>query len=125
MKKQLIDADALIKLMNEKHKHLVDENGWYDHYTSGYEDAITDVEEAPVVDAVAVVRCKDCVYFRERHIRLPDGTERDYADGEDYVTVDVGVNVGSQCRKEEEPCFREGGDFCSRGVKKEEERCPD
>ena len=60
MKKQLIDADALIKLMNEKHKHLVDENGWYDRYTSGYEDAITDVEEAPIVDAVPVVRCRDC-----------------------------------------------------------------
>lgn len=63
MKKQLIDADALIRFMNERHKTLVDVNGWYDHYTSGYEDAITDVEEAPVVDAVAVVRCKECKFF--------------------------------------------------------------
>lgn len=57
---QYIDVDALVRLMNEKHKHLVDERGWYDHYTSGYEDAITDVEEAPVIDAVPVVRCKEC-----------------------------------------------------------------
>ena len=61
---QYIDADALIKLMNEKHKHLVDENGWYDHYTSGYEDAITDVEEAPIVDAVPVIRCRDCKHWQ-------------------------------------------------------------
>ena len=54
MKKRMIDADALIKFMNERHKTLVDENGWYDHYTSGYEDAITDVEEAPIVDAAPV-----------------------------------------------------------------------
>ena len=57
---EYIDADALIRFMNERHKTLVDVNGWYDQYTSGYEDAITDVEEAPIVDAVEVVRCKDC-----------------------------------------------------------------
>lgn len=79
------------------------------------------ISHAPTIDAVPVVRCKDCVYFRDRHILLPDGTERDYADGEDHVMADVGVNCGSQCRKEEEPCFREGGDFCSRGVRKEGE----
>ena len=84
------------------------------------DDMLALVDDALSVDAVAVVRCKDCVYFRDRHISLPDGTERDYADGEDYVTADIGVNVGSQCRKEKEPCFREGGDYCSRGVKKED-----
>ena len=59
-----IDADALIRLMLERYKTLVDDLGWYDHYTSGYEDAITDVEEAPIVDVVPVVRCKDCKYLK-------------------------------------------------------------
>lgn len=85
------------------------------------DDMLALVDDAHSVDAVTVVRCKDCIYFRQRHIQLPDGTERDYAEGEEYVTADIGVNVGSQCRKEEEPCFREEGDFCSRGVKKEDD----
>lgn len=93
---------------------------------TGYQSrAIDAVRFLPIVEAVPVVRCKDCVYFRERHVRLADGTERDYAAGEESVTADVGINVGSQCRKEEEPCFREGGDFCSRGVRKEDDHAAD
>lgn len=83
------------------------------------DDMLDLVDDTPSVDAVPVVHCMDCVYFRDRHVELPDGSERDYADGEEYVTAAVGVNVGSQCRKEEEPCFRERCDFCSRGVRKE------
>lgn len=80
------------------------------------------VDEAPTVDAVEVVRCKDCIYWKTRHVRLDDGTERDYLPGEDYVDISVGINVGSQCRVD---CgegfgytFREDGDFCSRGRRK-------
>ena len=87
MKKRMIDADALIKLMNEKHKHLVDENGWYDHYTSGYEDAITDVEEAPTVDAVEVVRCKDWKYFKFGDYCMHDGVmEHSHARENDFCS---------------------------------------
>ena len=118
---RLIDAYALERRMNERLRTLEAENGPYDNYTCGYEDAIDEIEDAPTVEAVPVVFCKDCVYFRERHVRLADGTERDYASGEESVTADVGINVGSQCRKEEEPCFREGGDFCSRGVRRSED----
>lgn len=89
------------------------------------DDMMDLVEDCLAVDAVEVVRCKDCVYFKKRHVRLADGTERDYADGEEYVTADVGINVGSQCRKEEEPCFREGCDFCSRGVRRKAMRLID
>lgn len=88
------------------------------------DDMLSLVDDSLSVDAIPVVRCKDCVYFRERHVLLADGTERDYTSGEESVTADVGINVGSQCRKEEEPCFREGCDFCSRGVRKEDAPCP-
>lgn len=78
--------------------------------------------EFPAVDAVEVVRCRDCIYWKPRHVRLDDGTERDYLPGEDYVDVSVGINVGSQCRVD---CgkgfgytFRADGDFCSRGRRK-------
>lgn len=122
---RLIDADALERRMNERLRTLEAENGPYDHYACGYEDAIDEIEDAPTVEAVPVVRCKDCVYFRERHVLLADGTERDYATGEEWFAADVGINVGSQCRREEEPCFRDGCDFCSRGVRKVDDHAAD
>ena len=46
---RLIDADALIKETNEE--------GAY-----GYVDA-KQIADAPTVDAVEVIRCKDCKYY--------------------------------------------------------------
>ena len=84
------------------------------------DDMMDLVDDSLAVDAVEVVRCKDCIYFRERHIRLPDGSERDYAEGEGWVDIDVGVNVGNQCRREEKWVYRHHSDYCSRGVRKED-----
>ena len=42
---RLIDADAFLEKMNR---------------TSRYFDAVFDVEEMPTVDAVEVVRCREC-----------------------------------------------------------------
>ena len=44
--KRLIDADAFLEKMKR---------------TSRYFDVVFDVEEMPTVDAVEVVRCKDCI----------------------------------------------------------------
>ena len=46
IKKRLIDADAFLEKMKR---------------TSRYFDVVFDVEEMPTVDAVEVVRCKDCI----------------------------------------------------------------
>ena len=53
---RLIDADALKKRLLEK----------------GFYPAIVKraIEDAPVVDAVEVVRCKDCIYTRKLYGRL-------------------------------------------------------
>lgn len=52
---RLIDADALKKRLLEK----------------GFYPAIVKraIEDAPVVDAVKVVRCKDCIYTRKLYGR--------------------------------------------------------
>ena len=51
---RLIDADALIKTMNE------------DYIFYGFADLLKDIhamiDEAPTIDAVSVVRCKECKY---------------------------------------------------------------
>lgn len=39
------------------------DGGQYDHYTCGYEDAVSTVEEFPPADVATVVRCKDCKHY--------------------------------------------------------------
>ena len=56
MAKRLIDADAL-----PVHKaHCVDEAGWGANF---YVVDKSDIDNAPTVDAVEVVRCRDCKYY--------------------------------------------------------------
>ena len=108
---------------------------------SALDEAYKAVYKAPDVDAVPVVRCKDCIYFKERHVLTPDGQEKSYAEmppeafgslGDISVTSSYGINVGSQCivdcgrgYGEDKTVFREPGDFCSRGVRKEDANVAD
>ena len=60
--KRLIDANALMKA------HVWKCGGDpYDQYYMGYQDALDNVEviieNQPTVDAVEVVRCKDCTFW--------------------------------------------------------------
>lgn len=54
----LINRDALVKRMSERWRTLVALNGEYDHYTAGFDDAISYVDDAPAVDAVPVVHAR-------------------------------------------------------------------
>ena len=59
--KRLIDANAFLKALNERPLDFVDVGGDF-----GYFDETIDsvVNEQPTVDAVEVVRCKDCKWWR-------------------------------------------------------------
>ena len=81
-KKRLIDADAFLEKMKR---------------TSRYFDVVFDVEEMPTVDAVEVVRCRECVgrpFWEEDHNGVP-------------VCLLSGLYVRSE------------DDFCSYGERKE------
>ena len=58
--KKFIDAEALTDYMLERYNDLCEKHGDYDHYTTGYGDAIDVIEIAPSADVVEVVRCCDC-----------------------------------------------------------------
>lgn len=58
-----IYADILIKKMQEQYNNLLNEYGYYDHFTQGYEDALSTVENEPTADVVKAVRCKDCKFY--------------------------------------------------------------
>lgn len=94
----------------------------------GIRKALRCIETSPTVDAVEVVRCRDCIYWKPPHIRFDDGTERPYLPGEGYVSISVGINVCGQCLVDcgvGYPCdktvFRSGNMFCSKGVKMDAE----
>lgn len=57
-----IDADNLIKKMQERYNDLSSGDGYYDHFTQGYGDALSTVENEPTADVVKSVRCKDCKF---------------------------------------------------------------
>lgn len=80
---RLIDADALIKEANA--------DGAY-----GYVDA-KQIADAPTIDAVEVVRCRECKFGS-------------WDSEPDDAMVCVRVNDGF---------WRSGNDFCSRGERKE------
>lgn len=74
-----------------------------------------------------IVHCKDCIYWKQPCVRLPNGKYRDYFPGEEYVTISSGINVGGCCAKydpyriNEFPHFMGKNDFCSQGVMRGED----
>ena len=59
-----IDADALMDVIRQHEYRLATKQGAIDYgmFTLGIQQAI---DEQPTVDAVPVVRCKDCIYSYE------------------------------------------------------------
>lgn len=60
MAKEYIEREALEVALNHRLNFLMAENDEYDHYTSGFDEAVTRVENFPAADVASVVRCKDC-----------------------------------------------------------------
>lgn len=95
------------------------------------------IDNQPAADAVKVVRCKDCIYFQDRYVELPDGSKRPYKKGESIVPLSVGINVGSYCTRidyaivhgyrngepsvDETRLWTKPDDFCSYGEREDEE----
>lgn len=81
------------------------------------------------VDAVEVVRCKDCIHYHKAHVLCPDGTEKDFSEFPHeeftpygFVSLKYGINVSGMCEFEkncgyevDKSVYREPDDFCSRG----------
>ena len=65
---KLIDADAVYKILEscEIRKATIGNplTDWEYGYTCGIERAESEIECAPIVDAVPVIRCKDCKFLR-------------------------------------------------------------
>lgn len=101
---RLINADAAKNEIEKYH------DGLKPRYISKLVDAeifdIQDIiDEQPTIDAVEVVRCKDCVFFRE------------YSDTYKYAKADGECSI--RCVNNYEEQFNDvtKDDYCSRGWK--------
>lgn len=57
-----IDAEALTDHMLERYSKLWEKHGDYDHYTTGYGDAIDTIEDAPTADVVPKKEIANVLY---------------------------------------------------------------
>lgn len=83
---RLIDADALLQQIAEDSRG---NEGWYGDTW----EFINTIKDAPTVDAVRVVRCKDCRYFGEMYSRTPEGNEWHYCG----IAIVSGVLADDYC----------------------------
>lgn len=82
---RLIDADTLIETIN---KNAKGNEGWYGDTWQFMQD----VENAPTIDAVPVVRCKNCKFYG-----TPKNFKKPYCMRGAYVKV----NADDYCSKGE------------------------
>lgn len=69
-KKRLIDADALMDVIRQHEYRLATKQGSIDYgmFTLGIQQA---VDEQKTIDAVEVMRCKDCKYWQDNNGGYP------------------------------------------------------
>ena len=127
---EYIDKNKIIDKLSEEFDILIEEG----NIPEGYLTALSLIETTQAEDVVSAVRCKDCIYFQQEQIKTSEGTYRNKFPNEGMVSVDVGINIGSHCKRVvdvREEGFRDGeptiertylwrneDDFCSRGKRK-------
>ena len=86
--KRLIDADVFLEKMKR---------------TSRYFDVVFDVEEMPTIDAVPVVRCRECKHWKPSGSKAGDSfSDMEYIGGCEFTNY-----------------YRTESDFCSYGEREE------
>ena len=73
---EYIEREALEVELNHRLNFLMGENGEYDHYTSGFDEAVTRVENFPAADVAPVVHCKDCKHYEIHKPKVLENCER-------------------------------------------------
>ena len=95
---RLIDADALMDVIRQHEYRLATKQGSIDYgmFTLGIQQA---VDEQPTVDAVEVVRCRDCKHYK------PQKKSAHWENSANYCNRVVTIKV-------------QPDDFCSYGERK-------
>ena len=86
VKMRLVDADNLKQELTAERDSKNGYSNWDWGYSGGLLNAIEKVVAAPTVDAVEVVRCKDCKHFDMQRMECQcDAIASDNEGGADYT----------------------------------------
>ena len=61
---RFIDADSLIKKMERRYEEMRLKYGEYDQFNMGFVEGMVAIDNAPTLDVVRVVKCKDCLHAK-------------------------------------------------------------
>lgn len=79
---RLIDADELIKKYKAQAAEEWNQNAAPPSWSYALDEIVDDIEDAPTVDAVPVVRCKDCKWAEDTG---PTGIYCNHPDGRNTI----------------------------------------
>ena len=97
--KRLIDYEEVMKLFDKQYKETAQlirtGEKHLDNLAEGFLEAGEVIRKLPIVDAVRVIRCKDCYYFHEYE------DEETYCEQMDTYRVmpDGFCNEGKKCKR--------------------------
>ena len=122
-------------MANEKRLDLIDRNELLPNgvfYVNGenpmasLDELLNRIAYAKSVDAVEVVRCKDCKHFKPAYFKADDGTETPWDETFSFDDRSDGIHYGARCKHErntaygqKDMAFRKADDFCSYGERKD------
>lgn len=107
--KRLVDANALKAIFDKRYdnafmqSHTRPNIAWWEGYSAGVNWGRNTITDVPTVDAVEVIRCKDCKYWKPGDAKGGNSIED--------LQVIGGCKWTNFCRREM--------DFCSFGERKE------
>lgn len=104
---RIIDGDKLLARYKERCAGCKETKNYCEHCCD-IADVISDIEDAPTIDAVEVVRCRDCALAEEHIQKCYDGTEE---------TCFI-------CLYRKTYCF-DGDGYCNHGFRKAGKEKPD
>ena len=83
------------------------------------------INAVPAVDAVPVVRCRDCFWYKPAHFAADDGKEYEWDGTMTLYARSDGIHVGGKCKHDrntayggKDMAFRNPDDFCSYGERR-------
>lgn len=82
---EYIEREALEVALNHRLNFLMAENGEYDHYTSGFDEAVTIVEDFPAADVAPVAHSYWESYDCGQYMGTDEYGEPKWRDGRFYV----------------------------------------
>ena len=111
--KRLIDANKLITRIqgteSEVARNAPYDAEWFTRMADRQFEILEMIDDAPTVDAVEVVRCKDCIHFDERRRTVGNVTGKVYCFGYCYHwDYEQGMSPNQVL----------GDDFCSYGERR-------